>query len=120
MIKVPTSLSKIREVLSRKKRELEVGLLNLTRDDPFRDKDRLTDKASSDTEAKAEIGHERVEALKQELQDNLNGIKEALGMIKRGTYGTCESCGKKIDKARLDAFPEAIYCIECENKKETA
>lgn len=118
MIKTP--VLKIREILSRKKRELEKTILNLTRDDPFQDKERLIDNASVDTEAREEVGHERVEALKQELVNNVNRIKEALGSITRGRYGICQNCNKRIYRARLKVFPEANFCIECENKKETA
>ena len=42
-------------------------------------------------------------------------IDEALGKIERGTYGTCDRCGREIAKGRLNAVPYAIYCLECQD-----
>ncbi|MGD8475293.1 MAG: TraR/DksA C4-type zinc finger protein, partial [Anaerolineae bacterium] len=35
-----------------------------------------------------------------------------------GTYGTCESCGERIDPARLEILPEATLCLNCQRQKE--
>lgn len=43
----------------------------------------------------------------------LNYIDAALMRIERGTYGVCISCGKLIDKRRLEAVPHTQLCIEC-------
>jgi RNA polymerase-binding transcription factor DksA len=45
-------------------------------------------------------------------------VKKALAAIKIGKYGICEICGKPIDKARLQAYPEATTCIDCASKKK--
>jgi RNA polymerase-binding protein DksA len=45
-------------------------------------------------------------------------IEEALRRVKDGTYGKCFSCGKQINKARLDAVPHARLCIECKSSEE--
>lgn len=45
-------------------------------------------------------------------------IDEALRRIKEGTYGKCQSCGKQISQARLEAVPHARLCIECKAKEE--
>ena len=42
----------------------------------------------------------------------LREIDNALQRIERGTYGICESTGKQIRKARLEAQPWARYCVE--------
>ncbi len=39
--------------------------------------------------------------------------REALGRLDRGEYGTCESCGKAIAPARLEAIPFARFCVTC-------
>jgi len=39
-------------------------------------------------------------------------IKRALGKLDRGDYGKCETCGKEIAEARLEAMPAARYCID--------
>jgi RNA polymerase-binding transcription factor DksA len=38
---------------------------------------------------------------------------EALERIDDGTYGTCESCGKPIPMARLEAIPYVRLCVRC-------
>ncbi len=45
-------------------------------------------------------------------------IEEALRRVKDGTYGKCLSCGRQINKARLDAVPHARLCIECKSSEE--
>jgi RNA polymerase-binding protein DksA len=40
-------------------------------------------------------------------------IDEALQRFDEGKYGVCESCGKEIVHARLEALPYARWCIRC-------
>jgi len=42
----------------------------------------------------------------------------ALKLFDEGTYGICESCGKPIGKARLQAFPRATMCVVCKQRME--
>jgi RNA polymerase-binding transcription factor DksA len=42
----------------------------------------------------------------------LRETDDALQRIEEGTYGICESTGKQIRKARLEAQPWARYCVE--------
>ena len=42
----------------------------------------------------------------------LKEIDDALQRIEQGTYGICESTGRPIAKARLEAQPWARYCVE--------
>jgi RNA polymerase-binding transcription factor DksA len=39
--------------------------------------------------------------------------REALSRIDNGTYGICESCGRSITPARLEAIPFTRYCVKC-------
>ncbi len=45
------------------------------------------------------------------LESRYNGILSALSRIEKGTFGTCEICGKTIEERRLDANPIARTCI---------
>ena len=45
-------------------------------------------------------------------------LDEALRRLYRGEYGTCESCGSAIAKARLEAMPTARLCRDCKEKEE--
>ena len=54
----------------------------------------------------------------QTLEAHIDQVEHALKRIEAGTYGECESCGKGIAKARLDAMPEATLCIDCKSAEE--
>lgn len=115
---VGQSFSRVKALLSQKKRELETRLRTLTSEDPFSDTDRVLDNAASDTEAREEVGHERVEALKIEVSQNLARVKKALARIGIGKYGICDECGKPIEPERLKIFPMADLCVACERARE--
>lgn len=43
----------------------------------------------------------------------IESITRALERIENGTYGTCVRCGEDIALARLEARPEASFCMTC-------
>ncbi len=57
-------------------------------------------------------------ALTQNARELLEQTERALARIDAGTYGVCESCGKPIGKARLQAFPRATLCVTCKQREE--
>lgn len=111
-------LKKIQIHLLRERKKVDNTISSLKSQDPFSDPDRLNDNAASDTEAKEEISHERMQALEKELKLHKSEIEEALVRIKKGTYGKCLSCGRAIGDGRLTIKPTALYCVECERKRE--
>ncbi|MGA4507132.1 TraR/DksA family transcriptional regulator [Propionibacteriaceae bacterium G1746] len=48
------------------------------------------------------------------LDQNIHALK----MLDAGKYGLCESCGRPIGKARLQAFPRATMCVQCKQRSE--
>jgi len=48
----------------------------------------------------------------------LQEVADALARIETGSYGTCEGCETEIPRKRLEVFPAARYCIECQSKLE--
>lgn len=119
MIKFPANvLSQIKDHLETRSKEAEENLKDLKKEDPFEDNSRLLDRASDDSEAQSKFGHERAEALRQQLQTVLVQTRKALTKIKIGKYGICESCGKMIDTDRLAAMPTATKCLACEKRRE--
>ena len=44
--------------------------------------------------------------------------KAALERIARGSFGTCEKCGKPISRARLDSTPYTRNCLACARRTE--
>jgi DnaK suppressor protein len=57
-------------------------------------------------------------ALTQNARELLGQTERVLAKITDGTYGVCESCGKAIGKARLQAFPRATLCLACKQREE--
>ncbi len=51
-----------------------------------------------------------------QLENQLIEIKAALDRIEKGTYGICETCGKPIEKERLEANPAARISIKHDHK----
>lgn len=65
----------------------------------------------------ADVGSEVFERQKdisiaQQFESELVEIEDAFGRISDGSYGACEACGKSIGKDRLEAIPQARYCVE--------
>jgi DnaK suppressor protein len=58
-------------------------------------------------------------ALRQNAEQLLNKVKDALGRFDRGTYGICEQCGAAIDPARLQALPYVTLCLRCQQRLES-
>ncbi|PIS08395.1 hypothetical protein CO100_02220 [Candidatus Berkelbacteria bacterium CG_4_9_14_3_um_filter_33_5] len=53
--------------------------------------------------------------LKSKLDEGLSEVKLAIKKIKKGTYGVCSKCNKKIDPKRMIANKSASYCVSCKN-----
>jgi DnaK suppressor protein len=74
--------------------------------------DDQADSGSSALEREQEL------TLVNNTRDLLAQTTRALARISAGTFATCESCGKAIGKARLQAFPRASLCVECKQREE--
>jgi RNA polymerase-binding protein DksA len=83
----------------------ELGVERTSYDEGFADSGQVT----------AERGE--VEALVGTLRETLTDIDAALAKFDNGTYGICESCGKPISEARLEAMPAARLCITCASQR---
>lgn len=56
--------------------------------------------------------YETRSAILKDLEIRFNNVKNALARIADNKYGLCETCGKEIEKERLEANPAARNCIE--------
>jgi DnaK suppressor protein len=52
-------------------------------------------------------------ALYERLREKVESVRAALRRIEEGTYGICQRCGARIDRARLEIIPHASFCIGC-------
>jgi DnaK suppressor protein len=57
-------------------------------------------------------------ALKRGLDASLEEVQRALKKFDKGTYGLCETCGARIERARLEVLPQAKYCLDCQERHE--
>jgi RNA polymerase-binding transcription factor DksA len=64
-------------------------------------------------EATESLELERRLAMEKNIKEQLADVDNALGKFTAGTYGACESCGKPIEPARLEALPHARLCLNC-------
>ena len=51
------------------------------------------------------------------VREQLVEMERALEKLAAGTYGLCDSCGKPIPPARLEAIPQATLCLECKSSQ---
>ncbi|MCH2386581.1 MAG: hypothetical protein MK240_00100 [Opitutales bacterium] len=52
-------------------------------------------------------------AQKRRQQEERERLKNALGRIDKGSYGTCGYCLSPISYERLEAMPDAVVCMSC-------
>ena len=105
-----------KKILLAQKKELMSQLETIAQQDPYR-LSGYSDENTQDDDAFEREGHHRVESIQKELSELLKRVDQALGRIEKGTYGVCQECQAKIDKARLEAVPYASLCMKCERAK---
>ena len=69
-------------------------------------------------EAQARMQSHNRGALTFHDEERLTRVRSALQRFENGTYGVCAACGGDIAPDRLKAKPEALFCIECEKRRE--
>lgn len=91
---------------------LSVGRKTEENGDDWQAKAPEADAPSYDMNEKADLVEtlEETIATETELEIRLNDVKQALGKIEDGSYGTCEVCGEEIEENRLMANPAAKTC----------
>ena len=57
-------------------------------------------------------------SLLEQVDDELQEIDAATQRLERGTYGTCQACGRPIGDERLEAMPATRFCIDDQAKAE--
>ncbi|MGO8886671.1 MAG: TraR/DksA family transcriptional regulator [Streptosporangiaceae bacterium] len=114
-----SELGKVRDQLAAEAAELRADIERAETDIA----DRLGDAVGDAGDDQADVGAKAYErehelALTHNARELLTQTERALARIEAGTYGTCESCGQPIGKARLQAFPRAVMCVTCKQREE--
>jgi DnaK suppressor protein len=75
----------------------------------------LIEREPDDEGAEAHHNYSREFALTtlERERRTLSEIEQALARVKKGEYGTCPLCGKRLPEARLRAIPWAKLCVPC-------
>lgn len=63
--------------------------------------------------AAATVEWELDTVLAARVRETLRDIVAALDRIDAGTYGWCESCGRRLSLDRLEAVPSTRWCVTC-------
>jgi DnaK suppressor protein len=112
---------------ARKRLEEERERLQGIRDDLQREQDESVSdtggELSSFDQHPGDSGTETFEmeknvSLGEQVDDELQEIEAAFQRLERGTYGTCQACGRPIGDERLEAMPATRYCVEDQAKAE--
>jgi RNA polymerase-binding transcription factor DksA len=54
-----------------------------------------------------------VRTLLEGARGTVEAAEHALRRAESGQYGVCQSCGKPIGEARLEALPDTTTCVHC-------
>ena len=57
-------------------------------------------------------------SLLEQVDDELLEVEAAFQRLERGTYGSCQVCGRPIGDERLEALPATRFCVEDQAKAE--
>jgi DnaK suppressor protein len=57
------------------------------------------------------------EATQVAVRQRLEAVSAARFRLQKGVYGLCIDCDEPISLPRLEAFPEAPFCIDCLNER---
>ncbi|HEY2287109.1 MAG TPA: TraR/DksA C4-type zinc finger protein [Streptosporangiaceae bacterium] len=112
-------LGQVREQLEAEAAELRADIERAELDIASRLSDTTGDAGDDQADAGAKtFEREHDLALAFTASELLAQADHALARMADGSYGTCESCGEPIGKARLQAFPRAVLCVTCKQREE--
>jgi RNA polymerase-binding protein DksA len=121
--KHPADLSKFRDWLLEERERLVAELHEIEHRTARIDESDRANELSAYEDHPADLASETFErekdlAIGESVEAMLNKVVTALEKIERGTYGTCDACGRPIKKARLKALPFATLCLSCQDRLE--
>ena len=111
-------LSALKKRLMFKNKRIKAEQKLLMEEDPYlNDRDRTTGNAEVIDEAILEDETKNLIDTKQTFMAAMQvQVSKALAKMRLGKYGLCDTCGKRIDPARLKAYPVATTCMTCASK----
>ena len=85
-----------------------------------RNRDAITIEKSADALDEVQHAAERELAIRNlDRESNLlRNVRSALRRIEDGSFGTCLHCEEEISVKRLNAVPQAPFCIQCQEQAD--
>ena len=113
---MPFSYEQAREQLLAEREELKDQLkrLEAVEYDDIGHSNHMADDATEAFEQTVDV------AIRRKVETSLEEVERALAKLDDGTYGICESCGARIERARLEVLPYALYCLDCQARRESS
>lgn len=105
-----------KEMLEREQALIEVELATVGRKNPDNPSDWEATEPEDGNEAEEGDVAENISefqnntSILENLETQLNSVREALKKIEAGKYGLCNICGSQIEEDRLEANPSAPTC----------
>jgi DnaK suppressor protein len=115
-----TRVNEIRSRLEGEKKRIQDELNQLTQSHPMDERREGSPFGKREEEATESMELEKRLALENRLRGMLTEVERALTKLDAGTYGFCDICNLPIDPARMEALPQAIYCLSCRQKAKNA
>lgn len=111
---MPFSYDRARREMLEEKKELEEQLAQLETDEyeGVGYGNHMADDGTEAFDQTIDIG------IRRRVELSLERVNHALKKLENGTYGICEDCGVRIDRARLEVLPQAVYCLDCQAEHE--
>jgi DnaK suppressor protein len=109
----------LRSRLGQQRKRLTEELEQIGADNRIADEHREGALFSKRGEAAAETADMRKRlAIKRQLSESLAEVEHSLHKLDDGTYGLCDNCGQPINRARIEALPQANLCLNCKVLQE--
>lgn len=108
----------IQSLVAKMDQEAAATRLHLSDADPVTSPRNTTEAVSNaamaDDQARATVN----DSMRQFYRAQLADVDAAHARVADGTYGFCIDCGNDIPFARLQAYPTATRCVDCQRKYE--
>jgi DnaK suppressor protein len=112
----PNDLTKIREILQRRRREILTANMGAHRElTALKDQERDPEYEEN---AQSELADYTLSSLMEGQRREIMLIDAALRRMDTGVFGECVDCGYEIPMDRLEALPFAIRCEEDATRHE--
>jgi RNA polymerase-binding protein DksA len=116
MTAVPMDIERARKLLEHRRDELMTIVRAATEQGDLNSDQRSAAGEIVTIEA-AELAAETLEreldlTIREAAEASLRDVEHAIKRLADGTYGYCLECGRPIPDERLEAKPEAEYCVE--------